>query len=63
VSDPALALPFLEAQWSIGAASGVSVPSARDAYALIRRPRRSMIGRNEPKTLDRAAQPVRAHWV
>ena len=44
-----------------GAASGVRVPSARDACALIRRPRRSMIDRNEPKTLDGAAQLVRAH--
>jgi hypothetical protein len=43
-----------------GAVSGASVPSARDAYALIRRPR-SMIGRNEPQTLDSAAQLVRAH--
>jgi len=45
----------------LGAASGVRVPSARDACALIRRPRRRMIDRNEPKTVDGAAQLVRAH--
>jgi hypothetical protein len=42
-------------------ASGASVLSVRDACAVIRRPRRRMIGRNEPKALDSAKQLVRAH--
>src|SRR2546426_8441588 len=61
-SDPAVALPFPGSTMEHpGAAFGESVPSARDACALIRRPRRSIVGRNEPKTLDGAAQLVHAH--
>jgi hypothetical protein len=61
-NDPPLALPFPGSTMEHpGAASGVSVPSARDACALIRRPRGGMNGRNEPKTLDGAAQLVRTH--
>src|SRR5262249_49618519 len=52
---------FLEAQGSTIAASAAIVLSARGGCVLIRRARRSTLGRNESKALDGAAQLVRAH--